>query len=133
MGIAVLCPSYSFYKSVINRGLLQRKNKESRPRGPGFDLPPEGVTVPLLSQHSAGVMEYWSAGVQEIQRLATVLVELRKKRWNTIIFFLESPITSRSERITPLLRYSNTPRGDTCQAKPTVSDLALRTRFSSSK
>ncbi|MEE9610150.1 MAG: hypothetical protein V3W19_02805, partial [Desulfatiglandales bacterium] len=42
-------------------------------------------------------------------RLATVLVELRKKRWNTIILFLESPITSRSERITPLLRYSNTP------------------------
>ena len=62
--------------AIVRGWLYTLFSKESRPRGPGFGLPPEGVTVPVLI---------------------------------------------------------NTPRGDTCQANPTVSDLALRTSFPSSK
>ena len=41
------------------------QSKESGPRGPGFDLPPEGafgVFLPTEVRWSNGIMEWWSNG-----------------------------------------------------------------------
>ncbi len=82
-------------------------NKESRPKGPGFGLPPEGASIvfPLLRQ-SAGVMDWWSNGVMK----GPIQVEI----W--AFAFANTPILQNSSQSLP--------------TKPLNSDLTQRTRFS---
>jgi len=66
-------------------------DKESRPKGPGFNSPPEGASMvfPLLRQ-SAGVLGWWSNGVMK----KPAHFEIRAFAFTN----------------TPILQYSSTPK-----------------------
>jgi hypothetical protein len=100
---------------LINPQEIESYSKESGPRGPGFEFTPEGCNLIHMEWWNDGTMEYWG-----------------ENREVPVFLIMDSnvyPKMAQSRQpIIPTPHYSIIPVR-LLPAEPTVSDLALRTRF----